>query len=115
MTVSQYQGSVFKSLSVVNAGQQIGSGFVTLKSITVTNRHATLERFIKFYNKTSAPVIGTDVPVVTIPIQFLSDPVTIPINASFDLGCWIAATGALADNDNTAPSANDVVVSGIYN
>lgn len=68
-------------------------------------------RYLKLYNKASAPTVGTDVPVLTI---------ALPPTAAFDFdlggadghyfsaGIAYAITGAAADNDTTALTAGDV-------
>jgi hypothetical protein len=67
---------------------------------------------MKFYNKASAPVVGTDTPIMTIPVAATSS-VTIPlgpIGQQFSLGIAYAITGLIADTDTTAISAGDVKV-----
>lgn len=67
-------------------------------------------KFVKFFNKASAPVVGTDVPVFTIgipPNGNVSFPTTIPL--TFATGLAYAITGAVADNDVTAVAVGDVI------
>lgn len=67
-------------------------------------------RFVKFYNKATAPVAGTDVPVMTIaipPNSVVDGEYSIPI--TFATGLGYAITGAVADLDTTVVAANDVV------
>lgn len=69
--------------------------------------------FLKLFDKASAPTLGTDVPVLTIPIistttlagmaQFISD-----IGIPFFNGIAYAITLNVADNDTTAVAANAV-------
>lgn len=66
-------------------------------------------KFVKLYNKASAPTVGTDTPVHTIALAAgqrvdLSWPVGMP----FSTGIAYAITGAVADSDTTAVAANDV-------
>jgi hypothetical protein len=66
-------------------------------------------KFVRFYNKSTAPVAGTDAPfmVVALPPNSSVDlNWTIPI--SFTTGMGYTVTGAVADNDATAVAANDV-------
>lgn len=68
-------------------------------------------KYLKLYNKASAPTVGTDVPVLTL---------ALPATAVFDFdlggaeghyfstGIAYAITGAAADNDTTALTAGDV-------
>lgn len=64
-------------------------------------------KYIKFYNKASGLVVGTDIPVITVPapVGFFST----DIDLEFDTGISIAMTGAAADNDTTALTAGDIV------
>lgn len=67
-------------------------------------------RYVKLYNKASAPVPGTDVPVLQIPIPPGGVAVvdrSVPI--SFATGIGIAVVAGPADNDATAIVANEVM------
>lgn len=67
-------------------------------------------RFIKFYNKASAPVPGTDTPIFTVAVpagQNIDN--ALPYGLTFSLGLAFAITAAVADNDATVIAANDVV------
>jgi hypothetical protein len=67
-------------------------------------------RYVKFYNKATAPVAGTDTPVLTVPIPPGGVAVVDrPIPISFATGIGYALTTGAADNDATAVAANDVV------
>ena len=65
--------------------------------------------FVKFYNKSTAPVPGTDVPVMTI---LVPAGVTVTHNVSggfkFATGIGMAITGAMANADTTAVTANTI-------
>lgn len=83
----------------------------------ITNVSAST-RYFKFYQKASAPTVGTDVPVLTIPI-----PAGQAVNLAEVAGFWglylatgiaYAITAAAADNDTGAVAAGDVVVGLIY-
>jgi hypothetical protein len=78
----------------------------TLKGWYLFNS-ATSLRYVKFYDKASAPTVGTDTPAFTLPLPASSGSnVRLPID--FLVGIAYAITGAVADNDTTAVSANDV-------
>ena len=84
-------------------------------AIAASNINAAA-RFLKLYNKTSAPTVGTDVPVLTIPI-----PANSVVNVNFGAygfrfaaGIALAITGAAADTDTTAIGASDVKVCTSY-
>lgn len=69
--------------------------------------------YLKIYNKATAPTVGTDVPVLTIPIP-ASAPFNIEIAAGgkpFYLGTGIAYgfTTDAADNGTTALAAGDIL------
>lgn len=69
-------------------------------------------RYLKLYNKASAPVLGTDVPLMVIPLP-PNGAAQIPIPAAgvrFSTGFALAITGGMADADATAIGANEVVV-----
>lgn len=86
-----------------------------LFSITASNTNAAA-RFLKLYNKASAPTVGTDVPVLTIPI-----PPGSAVNLDFGTNGWRFATGialaitaGAADSDTAAVAANEVKVLTAY-
>jgi hypothetical protein len=67
-------------------------------------------RFVKLYNKATAPTCGTDTPVQTIILAASggrSDSVG-DIGVNFPAGIGFCITGAVADSDTTAVAANDV-------
>lgn len=76
-------------------------------SINCTNAAAAV-RYLKFYDKATAPTVGTDTPVLTV---------AIPVGAfSLNLGGFPFATGisygivtGAADNNTTAPAAGDIL------
>lgn len=72
---------------------------------------AAAARFVKLYDQVAAPT-ASDTPVRTYSIP-ASTTVALPVTAAgieFLLGIGIRGTQLLADNDNTAPAANDIVV-----
>jgi hypothetical protein len=83
--------------------------------ITGRNNAAAI-RYLKFYNKNSAPTVGTDVPVLTIALdasaQFEID--LNPYGQFFTTGIAFAITGAVADNDTTAIAAADILALNIW-
>ena len=74
----------------------------------LTNNTAAV-KFIKFYNKASAPTVGTDTPVATLVLpasgQLFAE---LTGGLAFATGIAYAITGAIADADTTAVAANDV-------
>lgn len=80
----------------------------SIASVSVYNGNAAV-RYLKLYNKATAPVLASDVPVVTLPIA-PSGNLTIepPGGINFSLGIHYAITSGVADTDTGAVSANDV-------
>lgn len=78
--------------------------------IYASNTTAAL-KYLKLYNKASAPTVGTDTPVLTIPMAPSNTPtrVEFPFGMYFATGIAYALTGAAADADTTALAAGDVV------
>jgi hypothetical protein len=103
---------VIISASGTNA-QVIKNSAPNLNFIIAGNNTASA-KFIKIYNKTTTPVVGTDTPIFTFMVPGNS---SVPLNlddARLTLGMGIAITGGMAHTDTTAVAANDVVVSYSY-
>jgi hypothetical protein len=87
----------------------------SLFEITASNMSAAV-KYVKLYNKASAPTVGTDVPVLTIPVP-ANGVVSYEFGANgkrFTTGIAFAITGAQAIADTTAVAAGDVQVHGSY-
>lgn len=81
----------------------------TLYGLLASNTAAS-PRYLKLYNKATAPAPGTDVPVMTIALA-ASSAVSVNLGAlghRFATGIGLAITGAAADNDATAIGASEV-------
>jgi len=73
------------------------------------SNYAAYDVFVKFYNKASAPTVGTDTPVWTIRIKAGADySRTFPGGKSFATGIAYAFTKLVGDADATAVAAGDV-------
>ena len=72
-------------------------------------------RVIRFYDKASAPTVGTDVPlfVIVIPTLQTVDHAAV-IGRIFTNGIAYSVTAAVADLDATATAVNDVLGSFLY-
>ena len=83
----------------------------TLYNVAVFNAGAGAA-YVKFYNKTSAPVVGTDTPVQVIKCDAGENAVhNLGVTGHrFTAGIALAITGAAADSDTTAVAANQVKV-----
>lgn len=81
----------------------------TVYQIFAMNTAAAI-RYLKIYNKASAPTVGTDVPVLTIPIA-AGGAVALDYSYgfAFSAGIAYALTVNAADADATAVAAGDVV------
>ena len=78
--------------------------------ITLYNAAAAV-RYLKLYNKATAPTVGTDTPIMTIavgPTQQFNLSLT-DVGIYFSLGIGFGLTGGSADSDTTALTAADVV------
>src|SRR5574343_309017 len=75
-------------------------------------------RYLKFYNKASAPTVGTDVPVLTIPVpgntQGAGVAIHFTVGTVFSTGLAFAITAGVGDADSAAVGAGDVVVNLTY-
>lgn len=71
--------------------------------------------FVKFYNKATAPTVGTDVPIITIPVT-AGQTIALEfgrLGKRFALGIGIAVTAAAAATDTTVVTAG-AQISGTY-
>jgi hypothetical protein len=104
------------SLATTNASIVKSSGG-NLYSIVAIGLTSTV-RYLKLYNKATAPTVGTDVPVMTIPIPAntqgagISIPFSMGVN--FPIGISLAITGTAVDNGTTAIGAGDVIINLTY-
>lgn len=90
----------------------------TLYALVATNTNAAA-RYLKLYDKATAPTVGTDTPVLTIcvPGNTAGAGVVLPIPAcglAFANGIAYATTTGAADSDTAAVAANELIVAGAY-
>lgn len=75
-------------------------------------------RYLKIYSKATAPTVGTDVPLMTIPVpantQGAGVAIPFSMGVNFPLGIGVAITSGSADNDTGAVGAGDVIVNLTY-
>ena len=105
------------SAATTNA-QSIKASAGQVYAIYAHNTNAAV-RFLKIYNKASAPTVGTDTPVLTLPIPgntagagFVLD--TGGMGIAFATGIASATTTGVADTDTGAVAANEVVFNLLY-
>ena len=86
-------------------------------AIYVINTNAAV-RYLKLYNKASSPTVGTDTPVMTLPISgsttgggfvFSSD-----VGIAFATGIAFALTTGVLDSDTGAVASSEIVVNLLY-
>jgi hypothetical protein len=111
-------GTLFRVLSAATTNAtSVKASAGTVYSLIVTNTNAAA-RYLKLYNKASAPTVGTDTPVATICIPgattgagFVWQP---PGGADFSTGIALALTTGAADSDTAAVALNEITVVGTY-
>lgn len=98
-----------RSAATTNATSVKGSAG-QLCGYSLQNTTASV-KFVKLYDKASAPTVGTDTPVrrICLPANGTVER-TLPIGVQFTLGIALAVTGAGTDADTTAVAAGDVFV-----
>lgn len=71
-------------------------------------------RYLKLYNKASAPTVGTDTPIATLPIPASTTGagfmMPIPGGVNFTTGVAYATTTGVADADTGAVAANEIIL-----
>lgn len=83
-------------------------------SIVANNQNAAV-RYLKLYNKATAPTVGTDVPVATIALQPVSTrEIALPKGWEFSTGIAFALTTEATDAGSTAVAANEHVINISY-
>lgn len=99
----------YNNLSLAATGQIIKASPGKVYSVQLSNV-ANAVRYVKFYNKATAPT-HSDTPTFVHAISANSS-VNISYNdpSLFTLGISVRATTGVADADTGAPTANDVVV-----
>lgn len=99
-----------------NNSANVKSSAGRLWSIQAVNINAAI-RYLKLYDKATAPTVGTDTPIMTIPLPAngVGVNITLPAGLIFTLGLGRAVVTGATDADNTATAANEQFVSLQYN
>ena len=106
--------SIYRNIDLNATGALIKASAGQIYGGLITNT-STQDRFVKLYNKATAPTVGTDTPVMTIMLSGdQPTPFSVPAGLSFSLGIGIGATTGVADANTTAPAANEVVCNLFY-
>ena len=107
--------SVFKRVATADTNAAVVKASAgVVYGIFVNNINAAA-RYLKLYNKATAPTVGTDVPVMVIPIapgQVVY--ISIQAGVAFSTGIGIGLVSGLADNSTGAVTASEHVVSIVY-
>jgi hypothetical protein len=81
-----------------------------LYGYAISNTNAAA-RYVKFYDKATAPTVGTDVPKHTIQVPGNAVVIrALPEGMKFTTGFGWATTTGVADTDTGAVGANDLVI-----
>jgi len=105
----------FSILSVMNTDiAPVKVGTCYLKELFVANQ-AAADRWLKIYNKNTSAT-KNDAPVLRyrIPASSVGTLLRVQDGVLFADGLAFRATASQADTDDTAPTANDVTISGSY-
>lgn len=104
------QSSPIKYLSAASTNATlVKTGRTSLRSGIVVNTTSTIY-YLKFYDKSTTPTCGTDVPKWTVPLS-VSVATSLPISdgLQFYSGLGFCITSGIADND-TSSAATGVAV-----
>lgn len=72
-------------------------------------------RYLKLYNKATAPTVGTDTPVMTIPIPAgAAANVEYANGIAFATGIGLALTTGVTDADTGAVALNEIIINLLY-
>ena len=99
-------------------GTNIKSSSGNLYGWSITNTNASI-RYVKVYDKSTTPSVGTDTPILTIMIpgnaNGTGNNIFISGGMAFTNGLGIGITTGAPDNDTGAVGANEVIVNMFYN
>lgn len=107
--------SIYRNISTLaGTGPVVKASEGNLYGWYLYNANASSIRYVKLYNKATAPT-SADTPVMTIPLPPNSGAnVSLTFGASFSAGIGIRATTGAADSDNVSPGLNEVTVNLFY-
>lgn len=104
------------SAATTNAASIKGSAGQVYGAI-ITNTNAAV-RYVKLYNKATAPTVGTDIPVMTLAIPGNTAGAGMVFSfengIAFGTGIGSATTTGAADSDTGAVAANEIIVNLFY-
>lgn len=116
--VASDAGTGFRLISAASTNAtSLKASAGTLYMLYAVNLNAAV-RYLKFYNKASAPTVGTDTPVATFPIPASATGAGFALDFGpgfdFSTGIAYATTTGVADGDTAAVAANEIIVVGVY-
>lgn len=99
----------YRNINAQTTGSVVKAYAGGIFDLTMSNANAAI-RYLKLYDKATAPT-SSDTPIRTYLLP-PSSTVVVPVTDGIDFvnGISLRASTGVADNDNTAPSANDVLV-----
>lgn len=100
----------FRQVSAASTNLAPIKGYAAnLKGALIINTNAAA-RYVKLYDSTDAPTVGTTVPAITIQIPASSQlALTWPDGVNFGHSMWMATTVNAVDSDSTAVGAGDLI------
>lgn len=108
-TVGGYPSSHHLVSAASTNSTLVKSTAAVLGDVIATNTSASM-KFLKIYNKATAPTVGTDTPIKTIGIPATGTVTWAQANGHrTSLGLGIGITGAAAVADTTAVAVGDVI------
>lgn len=99
----------FRSIDTNHTGQVVKAARGGVFSMYISNT-GMAAAYVKLYNKATAPT-SSDVPTHTLCLQPAQSITWTPNDGiDFNVGISVRATTEVADNGNTSPGTNEVVV-----
>lgn len=105
----------FRQVSAASTNLAQVKGFATnLKGALIINTNAAA-RYVKLYESTDQPVVGTTIPKLTILIPASGQlALTWSDGVNFGKSMWMATTANAVDSDATAVAAGDLITQLFY-
>lgn len=91
----------------------VKAGGAKLVGWVISNSNAAA-RYVKFYNKATAPAAGTDTPVLTLFVPPGAVITETDLDLGFSAGLGIATTVLGTDADTTVVAAGEIIVNLFY-
>ena len=106
--------SVYRNINLGAAGLGIKTSPGQIYGWFLFNTSSAI-RYVKLYNKSSAPIVGIDKPFMTIPLPAGGGAnVNFTSGIYFSKGIGVGATTGVADSSTGAPADGDIIVNLIY-